>query len=145
MKNFITRTRARYAETDTAEVLYYGSYFLYFEVGRVEMFRELDLPYRRDIPIVDTYCKYLRPGYFDDLLEIHTRFDDISEKGFKIRNQVYRVTDDNNIELIAEGYVTMVYVNENRKVSKLPNYFLEAFEKIRAEESDDGENISMYR
>ena len=134
MKTFITRTRARYAETDTAEVLYYGSYFLYFEVGRIEMFRELDLPYRRDIPIVDTYCKYLRPGYFDDLLEIHTRFDDISEKGFKIRSQVYRVKDDETIETIAEGYVSMVYVNEVRKVSPLPDYFLEAFEKIKVED-----------
>ena len=134
MKTFITRTRARYAETDTAEVLYYGSYFLYFEVGRIEMFRELDLPYRRDIPIVDTYCKYLRPGYFDDLLEIHTKFDDISEKGFKIRSQVYRVKDDETIETIAEGYVSMVYVNEVRKVSPLPDYFLEAFEKIKVED-----------
>ncbi|MDP6154613.1 MAG: thioesterase family protein [Candidatus Thermoplasmatota archaeon] len=130
MKTFITRTRARYAETDTAEVLYYGSYFLYFEVGRIEMFRELGLPYRKDIPIVDTYCKYLRPGYFDDLLEIHTKFDDITEKGFKIRSLVYRVMDDEVLELLAEGYVSMVYVNENRKVSLLPDYFLEAFEKI---------------
>ena len=134
MKTFITRTRARYAETDTAEVLYYGSYFLYFEVGRIEMFRELSLPYRRDIPIVDTYCKYLRPGYFDDLLEIHTKFDDITEKGFKIRSFVHRVTDDGTLEQIAEGYVTMVYVNEDRKVSPLPDYFVEVFEKIGAEE-----------
>jgi len=133
MKTFITRTRARYAETDTAEVLYYGSYFLYFEVGRIEMFRELDLPYRRDIPIVDTYCKYLRPGHFDDLLEIHTRFDDITEKGFKIRSLVHRVDEDGSIELLAEGYVTMVYVNEERKVSPLPDHYAKTFDKIRNE------------
>lgn len=134
MKTFITRTRARYAETDTAEVLYYGSFFLYFEVGRIEMFRELSLPYRRDIPIVDTYCKYLRPGYFDDLLEIHTKFDDITEKGFKIMSRVHRVKDDETLELIAEGYVSMVYINEDRKVSPLPDHYLEAFEKIRVDE-----------
>ena len=133
MKTFITRTRARYAETDTAEVLYYGSYFLYFEVGRIEMFRELNLPYRRDIPIVDTYCRYLKPGYFDDLLEIHTKFDDITEKGFKIRSLVHRVNEDDTLELLGEGYVTMVYVAENRKVSPLPDYYLKAFEKIRDE------------
>ena len=134
MKTFVTRTRARYAETDAAEVLYYGSFFLYFEVGRMDMFRELDLPYRRDIPIVDTYCKYLRPGYFDDLLEIHTKFDDITEKGFKIRSLVHRVNEDEVLEVLAEGYVTMVYVDENRKVSPLPDHYLEVFEKIGVEE-----------
>ncbi len=139
MRTFITRTRARYAETDAAEVLYYGSFFLYFEVGRMEMFRELGLPYRRDIPIVDAYCRYVRPGYFDDLLEIRTKFDDVTEKGFKIRSFVYRVNDpqEENIhgekepELLGQGYVSMVYVNEDRKVSPLPDYFLEAFERIR--------------
>lgn len=142
MKTFITRVRARYAETDAAEVLYYGSFFLYFEVGRMEMFRELGLPYRRDIPIVDAYCKYVRPGHFDDLLEIRTRFGDITEKGFKIRSFIYRVDEapkegaggEKEPELLAQGYVSMVYVNEQRKASPLPDYFLDAFERI----SDEG-------
>ena len=131
MMTYVTTTRARYAETDTAEILYYGSYFLYFEVGRMDMFRKLSLPYRKDIPIVDAYCRYLKPGYFDDLLEIHTKFDDITEKSFKIRSKVFRRNDDDSMELLAEGYVSMVYVNEDRKVSPLPDYYLEAFEKIR--------------
>ena len=100
----------------------------------MDMFRELSLPYRRDIPIVDTYCRYLRPGYFDDLLEIHTKFDDITEKGFKIRSLVHRVNEDEVLEVLAEGYVTMVYVDENRKVSPLPDHYLEVFEKIGVEE-----------
>ena len=80
MKTFKTRVRARYCETDAAEVIYYGSYMHYFEVGKMEMFRELGIPYRRDIPITETYCRYPAPARFDDLLEIRTRFDDIREK-----------------------------------------------------------------
>ncbi len=83
MKTFKTQLRVRYAETDAAEVVYYGSFFLYFEVGKIEMYREIGIPYKWDIPIVDTYCKYLSPVYFDDLLEVHTNFADIKEKSFK--------------------------------------------------------------
>ena len=113
MMTYVTTTRARYAETDAAEILYYGSFFIYFEVGRMDMFRKLSLPYRKDIPIADAYCKYLKPGYFADLLEIHTEFDDITEKSFKIRSKVFRRNDDDSMELLAEGYVSMVYVNED--------------------------------
>ena len=56
MTPFLTRVRARYCETDAAGVVYYGSFFHYFEVGKMEMFRELALPYRYDIPILETHC-----------------------------------------------------------------------------------------
>ena len=85
MKVFKTRTRARYCETDAAEVIYYGSFLHYFEVGKMEMFRELKLPYDYRIPIVETACKYPAPARFDDLLEIRSWFDDVRDKGFKVR------------------------------------------------------------
>ncbi|UCD56881.1 MAG: acyl-CoA thioesterase [Candidatus Hydrogenedentota bacterium] len=130
MKKFITRVRARYCETDAAEVIYYGSFMHYFEVGKMEMFRELGLPYRRDIPIMETYCRYPAPARFDDLLEIRTWFDDIREKGFKIRSEVYLVEDNGTFTLVGEGYTTHVYVDDDRKPSPLPGYYLEAFERI---------------
>jgi acyl-CoA thioester hydrolase len=58
MKIFTTRVRARYADTDTSGIVYYASYFLYFETGRFEMFRELGLPYDHRLPIVETACRY---------------------------------------------------------------------------------------
>ncbi len=134
MKTFKTRVRARYCETDAAEVIYYGSFMHYFEVGKMEMFRELGIPYRRDIPIVDTYCRYPAPARFDDLLEIRSRFDDIREKGFKVRSEVSRVEDDGSFTMVGEGYTSHVYVDDTGRPARLPGYFLEAFEKIR----DDG-------
>ena len=68
MRKFVTRVRARYGETDAAGVIYYGTFMQYFEVGKMEMYRELGLTYQWDIPIVDTYCRYPAPTYFDDLL-----------------------------------------------------------------------------
>ena len=130
MKKFVTRTRARYCETDAAGVVYYGSFMHYFEVGKMEMYRELGLTYQYDIPILDTYCRYPASTYFDDLLEIRTWFDDIRTKGFKIRSEIYRVEDGENFVLVGEGYTTHVYINDEREPSPLPDYYLEAFKKI---------------
>ncbi len=130
MKKFITRTRARYCETDAAGVIYNGSFMHYFEVGKMEMYRDLGLTYRYDIPILDTYCRYPAPAYFDDLLEIRTWFDDIRTKGFKIRSEIYRVEDRETYVPVGEGYTTHVYINDNREPSPLPDDCLEAFKKI---------------
>ena len=134
MKTFKTSFRVRYAETDAAEVVYYGSFFLYLEVGRIEMYREIGLPYRWDIPIVDTYCKYLAPVYFDDLLEVHTKFADIKEKSFKIEGRVYKKKDDGELEPVAEGYTTHVFIDDDRKAMNLPEHYLEIFKKLENEE-----------
>ena len=134
MKTFKTQLRVRYAETDAAEVVYYGSFFLYFEVGKIEMYRELNLPYKWDIPIVDTYCKYLGPVYFDDLLEVHTNFADIKEKSFKIESRVYKKKDDGELVPVSEGYTTHVFIDENRKAISQPEHYKEIFRKIENED-----------
>jgi acyl-CoA thioester hydrolase len=35
------RMRVRYAETDQMGVVYHANYFVWFEIGRVEMLRQL--------------------------------------------------------------------------------------------------------
>jgi len=131
MKQFTTRVRARYCETDAAGVVYYGSFMHYFEVGKMEMYRELGLSYRYNIPILETYCRYPAPTFFDDLLEIRTAFDDIRSKGFKIRSEVYRVEEGDSLVLVGEGYTTHIYIDDNRKPAPLPDYYLKVFKKIR--------------
>jgi acyl-CoA thioester hydrolase len=137
MKTFLTRIRARYCETDAAGVVYYGSFMQYFEVGKMEMYRDLGLPYRYDIPILDTYCRYYTPAYFDDLLEIKTWFDDVRSKGFKIRSEVYRVENETDLVLLAEGHTTHVYIDDNRNPAPLPDYYIEAFEKTGARRTSE--------
>ena len=88
MKVFSTRLRVRYADTDTSGIVYYASYFLYFETGRVEMFRELGLPYDYHLPIVETACRYRAPARFDDLLEVHSFVEGTRSKGFRIGHRV---------------------------------------------------------
>jgi|SRR6186713_479965 len=73
-----TTIRVRYAETDQMNVVYYGNYAQYFEVGRVESIRQLGLSYKDMeaagiiLPVVELTAKYLRPAHYDDLLTVRT-------------------------------------------------------------------------
>ena len=74
-----TTVRVRYAETDRMDVVYYGNYAMYFEIGRVESIRHLGVSYK-DIedmgiilPVVELNIKYLRPAKYDDLITIKSQ------------------------------------------------------------------------
>ena len=73
-----TQIRVRYAETDQMNVVYYGNYAQYFEVGRVESIRQLGMTYKEleatgvIMPVVEMTAKYLRSAHYDDLLTIRT-------------------------------------------------------------------------
>src|ERR1700752_1639773 len=58
-----TRLRVRYAETDQMGVVYHSNYIIWFEVGRVEMLRELGFTYREmerddgtNLAVVEARC-----------------------------------------------------------------------------------------
>ena len=126
MKIFKTQLRVRYAETDAAEIVYYSNFFIYFEVGKMEMFRELNLPYDRCLPMVEAHCDFKNTAKFDDLLEIQTSVPEVYDKGFKVVSKIYR-NDTGEPTLIAEGYTIHITTDKNRNVQKIPNEFVKAF------------------
>ena len=83
MYEFITQVRVRYAEADPMNVVYYGNYAQYFEVGRVESLRNLGISYKgiEDmgimLPVVELNIKYLRPAKYDDLLTIKSQIKEL--------------------------------------------------------------------
>jgi acyl-CoA thioester hydrolase len=130
MKVHHTTTQVRFAETDESGIVYYANYFIFFELGRVEMFRELGLPYDYRLPIVETYCRYLAPAKFGDLLEIRTSLEEVRSKGFRLGARIYRTTTDGSEpRLLAEGYTAMVTTDETGTPCPLPPEFRRAFEE----------------
>jgi acyl-CoA thioester hydrolase len=114
----------RYAETDASGIVYYANYFIYFEVGRLEMFRQLGLPYDRRLPIVETACRYRSSARFDDELEIQTTVDEIRTKGFRLGHKVFRISGDRSEpELLVEGHTAMVTADESGTPVRLPTEF----------------------
>lgn len=120
MYESITQVRVRYAETDQMNVVYYGNYAQYFEVGRVESIRQLGYTYKDMeasgviMPVVDLHIKYLRPATYDDLLTIKT--------------QVRELPADHRIEFFQEVF------NEQGKMltsGKVVLYFLDLATRTR--------------
>src|SRR6201996_7027607 len=74
------RVRVRYAETDQMGVVYHANYLIWFEVGRVELMRQMGLNYKEmereegcGIAVVEANCRYRAPARYDDDLIVRTR------------------------------------------------------------------------
>lgn len=71
--------RVRYAETDAMGFLHHSNYFVYFEMGRTELFRAQGGNYRDMeakglfLVVVKIECNFKAPARYDDLLTLKTR------------------------------------------------------------------------
>ena len=126
-----TRLRVRYAETDQMGVVYHSNHFVWFEVGRVELLRQLGFSYRdmesvdgRFIAVAEAKCRYRAPAHYDEEIVVRTQLlnvrDSVIHFGYELRQGA-----DNS--LIAEGETTHIVTNANMKIAVLPEKYLTAF------------------
>lgn len=118
-----TQLRVRYGETDAMGYVYYGTYPLYFEVGRNELMRHLGFPYANleasgiMMPVVDMQLHYGSPAHYDNLLSVTTGI--VSLGGASIEFG-YRIADEAST-LVVWGTTTLAFVNRNtRKPVRVP-------------------------
>lgn len=110
--------RVRYKDTDQMGVVYNGNYFTWFEVGRVELLRDIGISYkdleRRGVftAVAEAYCKYIKPARFDDEIIIKTRIRKLTETRIEFEYSLYRKEDE---LLLAKGYTLHVFVDKNIK------------------------------
>ena len=120
--------RVRYGETDPMKYVYYGNYAEYFEVARVELFRTLGISYdeieRRGIflPVSEYKIKYLKPGLYDQLLEIHTYIK--KTPGVKIEFD-YEIYNEDKVK-ITEASTTLFFLDaETNIIVRCPDFLLD--------------------
>lgn len=117
--------RVIYADTDAGQVVYYANYFRWFESGRRELFRRLNIDYaeldKRGMiaPVVEAHCNYFSPARYDDVAVIETRISEIKEKSIRFEYRIFRKKDK---KLLAEGHTVNVFVDKNKMKSiKIPD------------------------
>ena len=119
---FSSLTRVGFSDTDAQGIVYYGRYFPYFDVARVEYFRHLHLLYadfEGDLVLRALDIEYHAPARFDDLLEVFIRVERIGRTSMTFEAQAYRVDDD---LFLAEAHQTVVHVDlEDRKACPIPD------------------------
>jgi acyl-CoA thioester hydrolase len=134
--------RVRYAETDQMGVVYYGNYFTWFEVGRVELCRQLGFEYKRMeieddslLVVAKASCRYKRPAHFDDLLVIRTR---VAESKRRTLLFSYEIIDQSSGELIATGETLHLICDHQGRLKSLPQKYRKYFPADAPQESPAG-------
>lgn len=125
------RLRVRYAETDQMGVVYHANHFVWFEVGRVELLRQLGFSYREMeqndgcfIAVVDARCRYKAPVRYDDEVIVRTHLKNVRESLVHFGYELVRVSDGS---LLAEGETTHIVTDAEMKTRTIPEKYMDAF------------------
>src|SRR5579859_755917 len=123
--------RVRYAETDKMGVVYHSNFFIWMEIGRVELMRSLGFNYKQmeleedcHLPVVDARCRYKSPAYYDEEIVVRTRLVNVRNSLIKFGYDILRL---NNNLVLAEGETTHFVVNAKMEKRTLPERYRTAF------------------
>jgi len=126
-----TRLRVRYAETDRMGVVYHSNFVIWFEVGRVELLRQLGFEYsqmeRQDhchIPVVDLRVRYKAPAQYDDEIVVRTELKNVRSSLLHFSYQIFRERDR---ALLATGETMHMIVDEKFERRPLPEKYRKVF------------------
>lgn len=119
-----TTVRVRYAETDQMGVVYHSNYFIWFEVGRVELIRSLGIEYKKmeveddcHIVVAEAHCRYHHPARYDEILRVRTRIAEGRKRTIKFSYEVFHATSG---QLLATGETTHVICGRDGRPKSLP-------------------------
>jgi acyl-CoA thioester hydrolase len=112
-------------------MVYYGNYYIYFEIGRVEYMRERGVAYKEMelqddsyIVVAESHCRYLRPARYDDLLRIRTSVAEARRRTIRF---AYEILNDATGELLATGETLHVVCDGKGKPKALPEKYRKYF------------------
>ena len=126
-----TKIKVYYEDTDASTRVYYANYLKYLERGRSDFlykfgFNHKNLFNEYNFYFVVKSCniEYLKPAYFEDVLDIKTKIINISKAKIEFSQTIYR----KNI-LLVDSKVIIVSVDKDGKIFKMPNEMLEILNK----------------
>ena len=135
---FSARTRVGFSDTDAQGIVYYGRYFPFMDLARVEYHRKLGLlGMEVGDPGVEFVMRaltveYHAPAVFDDEIEVFVRLARIGRTSATYEFAAYRARDD---VLMVTANQTLVAVDlDERKACEIPEDFRAT---VRAFEGDD--------
>lgn len=123
-----TKIRVRYSETDQMGYVYNGNYAAYYEIGRTEMLRSLDMTYSQMeadgvmLPLLELNCKFIKPALYDQELTVKTIVKTLPGVRMIFDYELYNEAG----ELINIGGTTLVFFDMVKKrPCPPPTYFME--------------------
>jgi len=127
-----TRLRVRYAETDRMGIVYHSNFAVWFEVGRVELLRQLGFDYKEmeqeqkcHLPVVDLRVRYKAPAQYDDEIVVRTELRNVRSTLLHFGYEVFRERDR---ALLATGETMHIIVDDKFERRPLPEKYMKAFQ-----------------
>ena len=126
-----TVLRVRYAETDRMGIVYHSNFVIWFEVGRVELLRQLGFQYSEmeqhdncHIPVVDLRVRFKAPAQYDDEIVVRTELKNVRSSLLHFSYEVFRQSDR---ALLATGETMHIIVDDKFDRRPLPEKYMKAF------------------
>ena len=140
-----TTARVRYAETDRMGVVYYANYLVWFEIGRVETFRQMGFSYKEMeeaddswAVVAEAHCRYLKPTLYDDVVRIRTRVTESRSRTLRFGYEIRRNGTD---ELLATGETLHVICDGRGRSKALPEKYRQYFPLTPRSNGERGEGV----
>ena len=105
--------RVRYADTDQMGFVYYGNYAKYYEIARVELFRNIGLTYKSleemgiGMPVIEMKTNFIMPAKYDEKLVIQIKIPELPKLKIIF---FYEIFNEKN-ELINTGETVLTFIN----------------------------------
>jgi acyl-CoA thioester hydrolase len=125
------RFRVRYAETDQMGVVYHANYFVWMEMGRVELCRSMGVRYRdleeRDgvlLTVAEVHCRYLSPARYDDEVVVVTS---VKRSTTRLLEFEYTLSSGESGRRFATGSTVHIFCNRDLRPCRLPEKYWSTF------------------
>ena len=122
---FKSRFKVYYEDTDIGGVVYYANYLKFLERARTDAITSLDFSNNKLIKkfgifIIVKSCNlnFLRPAKLEDNLDIISKVIEVKNVSIKMKQNIFV-----NDSMIVEAEILLASVNNEGKLSKLPDEF----------------------
>ena len=122
--------RVSYRDTDKMGVVYYANYFVFFEMGRTELMRQIGFTYDEMekqglyFPVVNAQCNYHAPAHYDDLITVETTISELKNVTVTFS---YKIKCDDKV--LVTGSTKHPLVNYAFKPTRIPQNLKDLLQK----------------
>ena len=138
---FSTEIRVRLSETDAVGIVFFGSFALYFDVGRMDYLAQLGLN-RLDgavkdlIPgaVVHQEVHFHSPARYNDIVVVHVRMARIGTTSYTFQ---FLLQQKRTRDVVATGCLTLAWLDDDFKPMRIPDAFRETVKAFEGEKLED--------
>ena len=118
--------KVRYGETDQMKNMYYGRYFEWFEVARVDWIKSRGLTYKAleeqncYLPVVEVKTRYIGANHYDDDVCVYTWLKKSNRRSVEYLHIVKNMATN---KFTTEAEIRLIAVDSGGKPTRLPEKY----------------------